>query len=252
MRYAIDISYKGTNYAGWQIQNNAHTVQAELEQALTTFLRTSTQCLGAGRTDAGVHARKLTVHFDADRELNLSFIHAMNGILPKDISVNALYLPQKEDFNARFDAIARGYHYRIVRRKSPFDQESSMWVRHKVDMKLMNQAAEIMKTYQDFGCFCKAHADNKTNLCDIFRAEWEEKEEMLDFYVKANRFLRGMVRAMVGTMLLVGSGKISLNQFQQIIESGDRTLAGPNADAKGLFLTEVDYPEGILKLIAKV
>ena len=243
LRYVLDISYKGTHYAGWQIQPNAITVQEVLQEALTTFLRKPTTCTGAGRTDAGVHARQLIVHFDHEGPLNPRFLHAVNGILPADIAVNAVCKSADPDFHARFHALNRAYVYQIVRRKSPLHEDFAYWVRYKLDVEAMNKAGELLKEYEEFGSFCKAYAANETNLCDIHHAYWEETDELLLFHIKANRFLRGMVRAVVGTLLEIGRGKIGMEGFRKVIEAQDRSAAGPAVAAKGLFLTEVNYPE---------
>lgn len=244
MRYVLDISYHGKAYAGWQIQPNANTVQAELEKALSTLLRQAVGVIGAGRTDAGVHARQLIVHFDYEGALPSNFFYGVNGILPHDIAVHRLLQPTAEDFHARFDAISRSYEYHLVLQKTPLAHGLAYWVRQKLDFSLMNEAASEMTAYQDFASFCKAHGDNKTTLCDLSHAYWEPQGDKWIFHIKANRFLRGMVRAVVGTLLEVGKGKISVADFKQIIESKDRKLAGANVAAEGLFLTEVAYPEG--------
>ncbi|MEO0468638.1 MAG: tRNA pseudouridine(38-40) synthase TruA [Bacteroidota bacterium] len=244
MRHFIDISYFGKAYAGWQIQQNAHTVQAELDQALSTLLRKEIRSTGAGRTDTGVHARQLMVHFEHEEALPASFLHSINGLLPADISVNQLLKPVKPDLHARFDASHRSYIYQIVRKKSPFHHDFAYWLRTEVDVAKMQAGAELFKGYTEFGSFCKANAANLTNICRIDHAYWQEEGELLCFHIGADRFLRGMVRAVVGTLLMLGKGKISLAEFQAIIEAQDRRAAGPSAEAKGLFLTEVRYPEG--------
>lgn len=246
MRYVLDISYHGQAYAGWQRQINANSVQEELEKAISTLLRKPTATTGAGRTDAGVHARQLIVHFDHEGELPRNFFYGVNGILPHDIAVHRLLEPKEQSFHARFDAISRSYEYHLVLQKTPLAHGQSFWVRQKLDFAKMNEAAQLMSNYQDFGSFCKAHADNKTNLCDLHHAYWEKQGNTWVFHIKANRFLRGMVRAVVGTLLDVGKGKTSIKGFQKIIEGQDRRLAGANVAAEGLFLTEVAYPAGSL------
>ncbi|MDX2248214.1 MAG: tRNA pseudouridine(38-40) synthase TruA [Bacteroidia bacterium] len=252
MRYFLDISYKGTNYSGWQKQQNApNTVQQELEKALSMILGEETPCTGSGRTDTGVHARQQMVHFDAREGLNQTFLYGLNGILPYDIAVNRLLCAVNPRLRARFDATSRKYEYRIVRRKSPLDWEFAMWIRYPLDVPRMNEASKILTEYRDFGAFCKAHGANLTHICEIKQAFWEEKpnRELL-FTIEADRFLRGMVRAIVGTLLLVGAGKISIPEFVSIIESQDRGKAGAAADAKGLSLVEVNYPAGSFEEIA--
>lgn len=248
MRYFLDISYKGTHYAGWQRQlNAANTVQQELENALELALGSKTSCTGAGRTDTGVHAHQLIVHFDTEKTLERSFIYSLNGILPYDIAVNRLLFPADQGLHARFDAISRKYIYRIVQKKSPIDWEFAMWVRYPLDIESMNQASQLLFEYSDFGAFCKSHAASQTTVCEIKQAWWEERSVgELSFTIEADRFLRGMVRAIVGTLLMVGSGKRTVSDFAAVIESQDRRKAGAAADAKGLSLIAVGYPEGSL------
>lgn len=244
MRYVLDISYKGTHYAGWQIQENAFTVQEELQNALSTMLAKPVSVMGAGRTDAGVHARQLIVHLDLEHPPSRQFLHSLNGILSKDISANAIYQTQAPDFHARFDATGRSYIYQCTRNKSPFHREFALWLRHPLDMDAVNQATEVLLTQEDFASFCKARSDNKTNICQIHHAFWQESGELLCFHIGADRFLRGMVRSIVGTLLEIGRGKRSVADFSRIIEAKDRRQAGPSADACGLFLDKVSYPEG--------
>ncbi|MEM6801229.1 MAG: tRNA pseudouridine(38-40) synthase TruA [Bacteroidota bacterium] len=244
MRYVLDISYKGSNYAGWQRQENAFTVQEELEQALSTVLASKISVLGAGRTDAGVHAKQLIVHFDYDQALTPTLQHSLNGILSRDISVNHIYQAKSPEFHARFDAISRAYTYQCIQKKSPFHQESALWLRHPVDLELLEKASNIITQYTDFASFCKARSDNKTNICRIDHAHWEEKDELLLFHIQADRFLRGMVRTIVGTLLEIARGKRKLESLHEILKGKDRRLAGPSAEACGLYLTEVNYPPG--------
>lgn len=250
MRYFLDISYHGSQYAGWQRQNNAISVQQKLEEALTIYLREESACTGAGRTDAGVHARQLMVHFDTDKPQDRRIVAGLNGILPNDIAIKALYRPTQMPFHARFDASHRAYIYQIIKYKNPEYQHTANWVKPELDLDKMQAAAATLLEYKEFASFCKAHGNNLTYLCDIRRAEFEVKGDLLLFHIGANRFLRGMVRAVVGTLLWVGSGRLSIEDFRQIIEAQDRKAAGPNAAAKGLFLTEVLYPEGSLEQIA--
>lgn len=244
MRYVLDISYHGKAYAGWQRQPNANSVQEELEKAVATLLRQPIGTIGAGRTDAGVHARQLIVHFDYEAALPANFFYGLNGILPHDIAVHRLLRPENQGFHARFDAISRSYEYHLVLQKTPLSYGLAYWVRQELDFASMNQAAKTMTSHQDFASFCKAHGDNKTTLCDLSHAFWEQRGDKWVFHIKANRFLRGMVRAVVGTLIEVGKGKISVDDFREIIEGKDRKLAGANVAPEGLFLTEVAYPEG--------
>jgi len=247
MRYVLDISFKGTHYAGWQIQENAFTVQEELEKALSVILSQPISVLGAGRTDAGVHARQLIVHFDLENTPPKSLVHSLNGILSKDISVNHLYKAQSDSFHARFDATSRAYIYQCTRSKSPFHREFALWLRHPLDMKILEQATAVLAQHKDFASFCKARADNKTNICRIDKAYWEEKDDLLCFHIQADRFLRGMVRGLVGTLLEIARGKRPPDDMLRILAAKDRKQAGPSADACGLFLSEVNYPTGSFK-----
>ncbi|WNJ17056.1 tRNA pseudouridine(38-40) synthase TruA [Pontibacter sp. G13] len=246
MRYFLDITFKGTKYAGWQIQPNAYAVQQAMNETLSMVIRDEINCVGAGRTDAGVHARQLIIHFDTNKELPDRFMHSMNGILPFDISVNGIYTPNVPHLHSRFHATSRAYFYQIVRRKSPIHYDFAMRIGHELDVAAMNEAAKVLFEFEEFGAFCKSNAGNQTNLCDMMRAEWVDEGDLLKFHIRANRFLRGMVRGIVGTLLMVGAGKLTVEGFRQIVASQDRTNAGPNADAKGLFLSEVNYPEGSL------
>lgn len=244
MRYVLDLSFDGTPFAGWQIQPNALAVQEVLEHALATLLGTPTAVIGAGRTDAGVHAHQMVAHFDFAGKLPAESFYKLNGLLPKEIAVKHIFAAKKVDFHARFSATRRSYTYRITLRKDPFEQQYGLWVRQTLDVSRMQKAAEKLLEYQDFASFCKAHGNNTTTLCQLSHAYWEREQDLLLFRIGANRFLRGMVRAIVGTLLEVGSGKISLEKLIHIIEAKDRSLAGPNVAAKGLSLTQVDYEEG--------
>ncbi len=241
-RYVLEISYDGTAYAGWQIQNNATAVQEVLEKALTILLQENISATGAGRTDTGVHACQLYVHFDVKQEIQAGMIYQLNGILPQDIAVNMLSRAKSEDFHVRFDAIRRAYEYQVVTRKTPHLHAYALWVQQELNWEAMNQAAASLLKYEDFASFCKAHGNNRTTLCQIFDAHWTQKKDRWVFYIAANRFLRGMVRAIVGTLLEVGRNKLTVDKFQEIIEKQDRSAAGPNVSAKGLSLTEVQYP----------
>lgn len=246
MRYFLEVAYNGTNYHGWQIQRNAHSVQAEIQQALSILLRNPTDILGSGRTDAGVHAIQQFAHFDTEQTFDLAeSVRKLNGILPQDISVKRI-IPVKKTDHTRFDATQRHYMYRIHREKTPFLQNVSYYNFHSLDVEQMNKAAKILLKYEDFQCFSKVHTDVNHYLCDITQAYWKEENyyntHLLVFYIQANRFLRGMVRAIVGTLLNVGSGKLTLAQFEQIILSKDRKQAGWSVPAQGLFLSKVEYP----------
>mgnify|MGYP000008462195 FL=1 len=244
LRYFIELSYKGTNYHGWQYQPNAITIQELLNKALSTIFRTTIDVLGAGRTDSGVHAEQLFAHFDLDYKFNLNeVIYKLNSILPNDIVVHTI-LKVKEDAHARFDALSRSYEYRIYKGRNPFLTETT-WqlINKKLNIDKMNEAAKILLTYTNFQCFSRSNTDVKTFNCIISNAFWKENGEELVFYISADRFLRNMVRAIVGTLIEVGEGKIAIEDFKKIIESKNRCNAGPSAPAQGLFLTKVAYPK---------
>jgi tRNA pseudouridine38-40 synthase len=246
-RYFIFISYKGTSYHGWQIQPNSVTVQQILEEAMSVVLNERISTTGAGRTDAGVHATFFCAHFESIspgllEKWNLVF--RLNQYLPADISVSSLkkVLP---DANARYSAISRTYKYYISRIKDPFFDKSSWYVHGEVDVPAMNLACEILYNHTDFTSFSKLHSGAKSNICKIYTAVWEESNNRLVFTIKADRFLRNMVRAIVGTMIEIGFGKIDLKEFEEIIFAKDRCKAGKSAPAKGLFLMDIEYPAEI-------
>ena len=242
MRYFLELSYAGTNYHGWQSQPNAVTVQETIEHALSLLLRTPVKITGAGRTDTGVHARQMFAHFDTEKPINpLDLTYKLNSFLPADIAIYKIH-PVKDEAHARFDAVARSYQYFINRHKNPFLTETSWYLTKDLDVDLMNQAAKILIQYKDFKSFSKTHTDVKTYLCNVQQAEWQIVDNQLIFNITANRFLRNMVRAIVGTLVNVGLHKISLDELIQIIESRNRSKAGFSVPAKGLFLTEIIYP----------
>jgi len=247
-RYFIELAYKGTHFHGWQVQPNAISVQGNLENALSTITRQEIAVTGAGRTDTGVHASYFVAHFDAmDSHLDHpDFVHKLNSFLNNDISVFSI---QKVGplAHARFDAISRTYQYHINLYKDPFIVDVSWYFFRKVDLILMNKACEILFDYIDFTSFSKLHTDVKTNNCKIMFANWSQNWSKLVFTVKADRFLRNMVRALVGTLLEVGIGKIDLAGFRNVIEQKDRGAAGLSVPAHGLFLTDIEYPEEIFK-----
>jgi tRNA pseudouridine38-40 synthase len=242
MRYLIECSYKGTAFHGWQIQPNAESVQQHIEKALSMILKHKVDITGSSRTDTGVHAFQQFAHFDFDAAIpNLEKVrHGMNGILPKTISIKQIVLVSDE-FHSRFDATHRRYLYRIVEEKSPFWYETSYFFKLKLDFEQMNKAGEMLQKHIDFQCFSKVNTDVATFNCKIEFAYWERQDKMLLFHIKADRFLRGMVRAIVGTMLDVGSGKLQLTDFEQIILSKNRNNAGRAVPPEGLTLVEVGY-----------
>jgi tRNA pseudouridine38-40 synthase len=243
MRYFLELQYKGTNYAGWQIQDNAIAVQQKLNEALSVLLHHNTETIGCGRTDTGVHATQFFAHFDVDKEITHSdkFLFSLNGMLPLDISIIDLHLVD-DKAHARFDASERSYQYFIYQTKNPFLKETAMFFKRTLNVELMNQACELFKTYNDFSCFSKSNTQTKTNICSISNAHWIQEDDLLIFSISADRFLRGMVRAIVGTLLLLGEGKISFSDFKSIIESKDRSKAGLSVDAHALYLTSIKYP----------
>ena len=242
-RYFLEISYKGTVYHGWQLQPNALAVQEVLNDALKTFFREEIETLGCGRTDTGVHATQFYLHFDLKDKLDLDekIIRGLNSILPFDIAVKNIY-EVDANAHARFDASLRSYEYHIHFKKDPFKTDLSWLLRDELDMDAMNEAAKIIMKYDDFGAFCKANADNFTNQCKVTKSEWEIKEDGIIYYISANRFLRNMVRAIVGTLVDIGKGKIGPETMHQIIKSQNRSAAGASVPACGLYLTEVQYP----------
>lgn len=245
MRYFIELSYNGKNYHGWQIQPNAISVQEVLERSLSTILRETIQVVGAGRTDAGVHATQIFAHFDIARELDEEHIaHKLNSILPKDIAVKELFRVN-DDAHARFDAIKRSYDYRVVAKKDAFLHEYTHYVRLPLSIEKMNEAAKILLDYTDFKCFSKSKTDVFTYNCKIEYAAWKVDGEELVFTISADRFLRNMVRAIVGTLLEIGLGKLDVAEMHNIIKSKDRGKAGTSVPGHALYLTEVIYPETI-------
>lgn len=246
-RYFIELSYKGTDFHGWQVQPNGISVQQVLEETLTKRLSQRVYIVGSGRTDSGVHARQQYAHFDIDRELpeHKLLVHSLNNMLPDGIAIYRIF-PVRPDDHARFSATARYYQYHIRRQKSAFLPQQSYIFRPALDVPLMNQAAALLLTFSDFKSFSKVRTDVKHYHCNLMRAEWGQTDDALIFHIKANRFLYGMVRCIVGTMLEVGQHRMTLDQFEAIIRAEDRTMASRAAPASGLFLTEVSYPEAVL------
>lgn len=241
MRYFIELAYKGTNYHGWQYQPDASSVQETLDKALSVLLRTSIEIVGAGRTDAGVHARQMFAHFDCEVDFEVpNLVHKLNSYLPKDIVIFNIYKVHN-DAHARFDATKRTYEYHIHTFKNAFECNDSWQYGLPLNVEKMNEACEILFNHTDFECFSKVNTDVNTFNCKIYEAHWQQNDEQLVFTISADRFLRNMVRAIVGTMINIGLGKISLDDFIQIIESKDRNKAGFSVPAHGLYLTKVEY-----------
>ncbi len=245
-RYFLQCSYKGTNYHGWQIQPNAISVQEVLEDALSKILREKIAVMGAGRTDTGVHASFFILHFDTSvAEIDSAkMVHKLNSFLPHDIAVQKIWKVDN-DAHARFSALSRTYKYFISTEKNPFNSEISFRYLKPLDLGKMNEAAQTLFNYTDFTSFSRLHTDVKTNNCKIYEAEWTQEINQLVFTIKADRFLRNMVRAIVGTLLEVGRGKLSVDEFKNSIELKDRGAAGASAPAQGLFLVEIEYPEEV-------
>jgi len=244
MRYFLELSYQGTAYHGWQRQENALSVQQVLEEALTLLLRNSTRVSGAGRTDTGVHASYYVAHFDTETPLNERFCYQMNALLPDDIAVRRV-AAVPEEAHARFNALEREYTYRILQEKNPFRRDTAWQFLADLDVARMNEAAAILPHYRDFTTFSKLHSDNKTCICRVFSATWEEMPGELLFSIRADRFLRNMVRSIVGTLVNVGRGRLTVEAFRKIVERRDRNLASTSAPAQGLFLTDVRYEASI-------
>lgn len=247
MRYFVAFSYFGTVYHGWQIQPNAITVQEELEKAFSTLLKEKVSLMGAGRTDAGVHAKQMYAHFNV---VNIAdskdLIRRLNSFLPDDIAVQNIY-EVTEDAHARFNATERTYEYLVTQKKDPFSLSTAHYVKQQLNVVKMNSAAELLLGKQDFECFSKSKTDVKTYYCNVKKAVWEQKGDKFVFTITADRFLRNMVRAVVGTLLDVGTGKITVDHIHTIIASKNRAEAGTSVPAKALYLTQVLYPENIIK-----
>jgi tRNA pseudouridine38-40 synthase len=248
MRYFLELAYKGTSYHGWQVQKNAISVQEVLNKALSTLLREEIITTGSGRTDTGVHASQQFVHFDYEGELTPhNLVHKLNSIFPVDIVAYSVFTV-KNDAHARFDAVSRSYEYRIIQKRNPFLHQLSYYFPNELHIEKMNLAASKLLLHEDFESFSKVKTDTNTFLCNITRAEWLSENELLTFHISANRFLRGMVRALVGTLLEVGKGKIEVEDFEKIIEKRNRNEAGRAVPAGGLFLTRVEYPDTIYQV----
>lgn len=245
-RYFIYLSYNGTKYCGWQNQPNGISIQQKIEEALSILLRKSVSIVGAGRTDAGVHARLMVAHFDLEDE-SVDLLHLtdkLNCLLPNDISIKKI-LPVLPETHARFDAISRTYKYYVCREKDPFAFQFYYRINSLPDFEKMNEAADILREYIDFTSFSKLHTDVMTNNCKILKAGWKAEETGWVFTIQADRFLRNMVRAIVGTLLEVGQGKLSLDDFRKVIESKNRGNAGTSVPANALFLVDIEYPASI-------
>ena len=246
MRYFAELKYDGTAYCGWQRQPGTPTVQGTLETALSTLLRTPTETVGAGRTDTGVHAAYYVAHFDCAEQIadTDKFLYKLNMILPEDIAVDSL-TPVSDDAHARFSAIEREYVYIIERSKNPFARCAAWQYYVPLDVARMNEAAALLSCVDDFTSFAKLNSNNKNNICRLIRAGWEESGSTLRFTIRADRFLRNMVRAVVGTLVDVGRGRLTVGDFRNIVAARDLSLSSGGAPARGLFLCDVKYPDEI-------
>lgn len=242
MRYFIKLAYNGTPYHGWQVQPNAASVQETLNKAFSVLLHSEISLMGAGRTDTGVHAKEMYAHFDFETPFDIpKLTHKLNSYLPKDIAIYGIF-PVDVEAHCRFDATKRTYEYHINIYKDAFLQEQSWYFNQTLDVDLMNKAAQLLLNYTDFQCFSKVHTDVNTFDCSIFEAYWKKEGNKLIFTISANRFLRNMVRSIVGTLVNIGLHKINLNDFIAIIESKNREKAGFSVPAHGLYLTKIEYP----------
>jgi tRNA pseudouridine38-40 synthase len=245
LRYFIELSYNGKAYHGWQIQPNAISVQEVLEKGLSTLLKEPIATMGAGRTDAGVHATQLFAHFDTETLFDIkTLIYKLNSFLPEDIAIKSIF-KVKANSHARFHATSRQYLYRIALEKNPFNKEQAFLLKPKLNIDKLKAATKILLDYKDFQCFSKSNTDVKTYHCNIMKAEWSLVENELHFIIKADRFLRNMVRAIVGTLINIGIDKIEVETLHDIIKSKNRSEAGFSVPAHALYLTKIEYPDSI-------
>ena len=244
MRFFIELSYNGKAYHGWQNQPDAISVQEVLEKALSLLIKERISVVGAGRTDAGVHASQMFAHFDTDVDIPENFIFKLNSFLPKDIAIISIFRVTNEA-HARFDALSRTYHYRLSNQKNVFSYDYAYAFQKRLDVKLMNEACDILLQYSDFQSFSKVNTDVKTYTCKLMKAHWTVEKSELVFEIQADRFLRNMVRAIVGTLINIGLGKVELDHLHTIIKSKSRSEAGFSVPAHGLYLSKIDYPEHI-------
>ena len=250
-RYFLKLAYNGKNHHGWQVQPNSETIQGVMNHAVGLIIREEVNLVGAGRTDTGVHAREYFAHFDTKQDLGSEkdlehLVFKLNNFLPKEIAVYDLF-PVGPKVHARFDAINRTYKYYISRVKDPFRHDTSYYNYGDLNLERMNEAARILFSYKDFSSFSKTNTQTDNNLCELYQAEWEQQGHMLIFTIKANRFLRNMVRAIVGTLLDVGQSKLDVLEMHRIIQDQSRSSAGYSAPARGLFLYKIEYPERLFE-----
>jgi tRNA pseudouridine38-40 synthase len=245
-RYFLEVSYMGTRYNGFQVQQNANTIQAEIEKAFEILRKNKVPMTGSSRTDAGVHAIQNYLHLDSEEQIDAAFIYKLNAVLPRDIAIRNIFAVENEA-HCRFDAVSREYKYYIYRKKNPFLADRAFYFPYKLDLDIVQQAAEIVKKYTDFTSFSKRNTQVKTFNCKIMESSWRWEGDCLVYNVKANRFLRGMVRGLTATMLKVGRNKISLQEFEETIQLKDCTKASFAVPSHGLFLIAVNYPENSLQ-----
>jgi tRNA pseudouridine38-40 synthase len=241
MRYFVELAFNGSNFNGWQRQPNAPTVQQKLNECFSTYLQQEVDLMGCGRTDTSVHAKQFYAHFDVNNSLPEKALFHLNSMLPSDIALKR-FIEVEDDNHARFDATHREYQYRIISKKDPFEINSALLIHDNLDVRAMNKAAKLIIGNHHFGAFARAMENQITYLCDVSYAFWMEEEDVLTFTIAANRFLRNMVRALVGTFVDIGRGKISAEQILSILDSKDRSNAGSSVAGEGLYLTQVEYP----------
>ncbi|MEL6866228.1 MAG: tRNA pseudouridine(38-40) synthase TruA [Bacteroidota bacterium] len=248
MRYFAELAYKGTAYVGWQKQPGQLSLQSVIEQSLSKILRGKTEVVGCGRTDAGVHARHYVLHFDHEGECPESFLRRLNKVLPDDIAFSSMR-QVKAHAHARYAAYSRSYEYHLLYHKDPFQRDTAYYfpMAHQLDVEKLNWAAALLLDYEEFFPFCKSNTDVKTMRCELKRSEWEmlERERHLVFHIQANRFLRGMVRLIVGMCLNVATGKLSLEMVKQAMDRQERMTKSLSVPAQGLYLTDIRYPDSL-------
>jgi tRNA pseudouridine38-40 synthase len=246
LRYFLKLAYLGTHFHGWQIQPNGYTVQEHLNKHLSLLLRKDINVIAAGRTDTGVHAKEMFAHFDWDERIEdtSTLVQNLNKLLAPDVVINDMFVV-KPNIHARFDAIQRSYEYRINRQRSPFNHNLAANIFYPLNLEAMQAASNLLIGKRDFSSFSKSRTQTKTNICDIRQAYWEDRGAEWVFHISADRFLRNMVRAIVGSLLEVGKGRMCLEDFQKMIEAQDRKQAGQSVPAQGLYLIRVDYPQDI-------
>ncbi len=248
MKYFLEVKYLGTNYGGFQVQQNAITIQSEVERVMAIFFKTPIKLTGASRTDAGVHARQNFFHFNHSAVILPRVVYNLNAMLPNDIAVIAI-LPVGDTAHSRFDAVSREYCYYLYTQKDPFLYQTAWYYPYLLNLEVLQQAASLLMEYTDFTSFAKRNSQVHTHNCTLFKSHWQQQGNSLVYNVKANRFLRGMVRGLVGTMLQVGRGTNTIKEFRQIIEAKDCTKANFTTPPQGLFLHAVEYPPGLVSVV---